>query len=230
MIKDTNNLKALYKEMYHSLPNDYIHDIYPFFVQVGKKYFKTNKKCLFIGKSVNGWLTSSRDVDDFFDMNSDNCIVNRPDQMEWVNSLEGSGDGYNTRKSAFWRVIKNVSKAVCNEEDWFNHIAWSNLYKMSPESGNPSAFLQRVQRESCIKILNEEIKTLKPNFIIFLTSGWEGFFIDRLGLDSEKSQKTIWSDYETIYQNNNGTMIIQSMHPQGKDESSHIEALQKIII
>jgi len=229
MIKETKVLKTLYKELYSVLPSDFEQRIYPFFVQVGKKYYETEKQCLFIGKSENGWVTDSRNVDELFDIKNENRIVNRHDQMEWVNKLEGPNEVYNTKKSAFWRVVKGISKAVCNKDDWYNHIAWSNLYKLSPESGNPSSWLQGIQRDNCVKILNEEINILKPKYVIFLTSNWEQFYIESFGIDVKKTKKIKWTGYETHYRNYDGKLFVQSRHPQGKDENTHIEAITKIV-
>jgi hypothetical protein len=228
MISEINNLKTLYEELYNQLPKKFEQDIYPFFIQVGRKYNKSNKKCLFVGKSINGWVTNSRNVDELFDENNDNRIVNRNDQMEWVHNLEGPNGCYNTKISAFWRVIKGISSKL-HDEDWYNYIAWSNLYKLCPEKGNPNARLQKIQRSTCIKILTEETKILKPDCIVFLTSSWEKFYLESIGIDFERNNNKSWSDYKTYFQIHDNRLIVQSLHPQGKNESSHIEAIVEII-
>ena len=110
---------------------------------------------------------------------------NRTGQMEWVSNLEGQ-NGNNTNKSAFWRTIKKISIEYFREKDWYNYIAWSNLYKLSPEKGNPNANLQNIQRETCLKILDEEIKVLQPNYIIFLTSGWEDYYLQSIKVKKKR--------------------------------------------
>ena len=96
---------------------------------------------------------------------------------DWKNPRKGE---YNPRKSAFWRVIRQVVErlGIVEKDDfpssWSSHLVWSNLYKVSPEKeGNPGVRLRRVQREGCKKLLEHEIKTYKPVRLLFLTD-WEG--------------------------------------------------------
>ena len=229
MIENTNIFQPLYRQLLFTVPHDYEESIYPFFVQAGKNFATTFNRCLFVGKSVNGWITNSSDVDELFNPENDDRIVNRDNQMEWVNEYEGRHDVYNTRKSAFWRVIKAISKSFYNVEDWYNYVAWSNLYKLSPKSGNPRLWLQKIQRNMCVKILSEEIRVLDPHYIIFLTSSWEQFYFDSIGIDQEKSLKVSWSNYKTYYQSYHNRVFIQSMHPQGKKEKAHTEAILEIM-
>ena len=229
MINELKNFKKLYKQLLEIDAKNYVNDIYPFFIQVGKEYYNDNKRCLFIGKSVNGWVTNSRNVEKLFDQKYEDKIVNRHDQVKWVSDLESSNEIYNTKKSSFWRVIKRVALEYCKKEDWYNYIAWSNLYKLSPKKGNPNAFLQNIQKETGIKILNEEIKVLKPKYIIYLTSGWEKFYLDSIGLNFKNNKKISWDGYNTYYQEFKDVNFIQSKHPQGKNEDLHVQAILKIL-
>jgi hypothetical protein len=222
MIKDLTEFKELYKEFYYNLPEKYTHEIWPFFVQIGENFNDVNKKCLFIGKSVNGWITNSRDVNALFDNNNKNRISNRDDEIKWVENLSGNHKGYNSRRSAFWRIIKNVTKDLFDKKEWYKYIAWSNLYKFSPRKGNPNTELQKMQKKHCIKILDKEIEYLKPNYIVFLTSSWEKFYLDHLGISKNIKEIIEWNNYKTFYQKNNGIIYIRSQHPQGKPEKDHI--------
>lgn len=220
MINDVENLKRLYKELYSKISENNHNGIFPFFVQAGSKYPSSDKRCLFVGKSVNGWITNSRDVEELFDMNNDKRIVNRSDQIIWA---------LNRMNSPFWRVIRGVSREIIPDDDWYNYIAWSNLYKLSPCEGNPDGRLQNLQREACIKILNEEIRILKPNCVIFLSSSWERFYLDFIGLDIAKNSKKYWSKHQTQYQVKGDILYIQSPHPQCKNEDAHIRAISEIL-
>lgn len=229
MITDIAELKNLYRELLKSVPKDFNESLYPFFVQTGSKYEKSNPKILFVGKSVNGWVTDSTNLEDLFDESNSERIVNRHDQLSWVNDLEGPNEIYNTNKSSFWRLIKQISVQVLNNNEWYNYIAWSNLYKLSPEKGNPNSWLQNIQRKHCIDILNEEIRVLNPNIVIFLTSYWEYFYLNAIGLDLNNNKSISWNDYTLKYQVFKNRLFIQSMHPQGKSESLHIIAIIKCI-
>lgn len=81
----------------------------------------------------------------------------------------------------------------------------------------------------CIKILDEEIKLLNPDFVIFLTSNWEWFYNSHIGLNVENIKFYEWGKFKTYYQKKNGITYIQSQHPQGKPESAHVDVLTKII-
>jgi len=230
MIENMGELKTLYEKLMLDV-SDYTDDICPFFIQVGKNFFSASKRLLFVGKATNGWVTKEREVANLFDLENYDRIVNRDDQMEWVHDLEGVNNIYNTNKSSFWRLIKNVSSDILGIKDWYNYISWSNLYKIAPwEGGNPNGSLQKLQRETCISILNEELKLLKPNAVIFLTSGWENFYLDSIGLSESKNSVESWGDYSFSYQVFNEILYIQSFHPQGKPEQEHKEGLLKILL
>ena len=55
-------MKALYQKLLENDVVDFQENLYPFYHQVGKDYFKSESRCLFVGKSINGWVTNSRDV------------------------------------------------------------------------------------------------------------------------------------------------------------------------
>ena len=84
--------------------------------------------------------------------------------------------GYNTKRSAFWRVINQVTRKVCTgvrEENWPSHLVWSNLYKVAPSKGyNPTVRQMNAQREGCKKLLRLEIEDFAPSRLLFLT-GWD---------------------------------------------------------
>jgi hypothetical protein len=223
---ELTNLKKLYRQLLEVDTREYKDEICPFFMQFGETYFRSERRCLFIGKSVNGWITNNRSVDDLFDLKNPNRIVNRDDQMAWVAKLEGPNDEYNTRKSSFWRLIKGISLEYIGQSDWHNHIAWSNLYKLSPYIGNPNSNLQKLQRMTCIAILNEEINILRPTNVIFFTSGWEHFYLQSIGIIASNANCIEWGNsYSLRYSIFKDISYIQTQHPQGKPEKQHIQAI-----
>lgn len=226
-----NELKEVLKPLYKKLLNEVtFEDICTFCVQWGPKFPKENNTgLLFIGKAVNGWVNDETDVDVLFG-DSDNRVFDRKDQMVWVNNAEG-GESYNTKKSAFWRVVKRIS-AKYYPEDWYTNIAWSNLCKIAPFSqGNPSDKLYYEQLESCQQILSREIEILSPKVVIMFTSGWEKDFLNYLNDNNElQSQSTIeWDGYKTQLYVIKGTKFIVSQHPQGKAEDKHVDAILNLI-
>lgn len=223
------NILPVYKRL---LEENSFNDVCTFCFQWGENYpFNQNSGFLFVGKAVNGWITNETDVTRLFDMANPERIFARDDQMEWVNNLFGNKKGYNTRKSAFWRLIKIVSEERYPQK-WYSNIAWTNLYKIAPwAGGNPNGKLQNTQRNYCFEILKKEIELLTPKFVIFLTSGWEWSFINFLNRNKELEiiEEKSWGKYRTTITEVDGVRYIISHHPQGKNEWKHKNAIAELI-
>lgn len=198
-----------------------------FFAQVGANYLKAKIKIMVIGRACNGWITSSQDINTLFGI-SEEAIANRKDQMKWVEDCAGSKDGYNTNRSAFWRVVKRIAKSVY-PKDWYSYVAWSNVCKIAPwKGGNPNDALYYAQLESCKKIFEEEVRQLSPKVVIMFTGyGWAKDFL--LYMNKGKELKSIkelnWDKYKCHVYYINGTFFILTEHPQGKNEASHAESI-----
>ncbi len=203
-----------------------------FAAQWGKNYPpENNPRLLFVGKSVNGWIKINANIDSLFDKNNNNRIFDRSDQIEWVHNSWGNKDGYNTKRSAFWRLIVKVAETFYSD-DWYKKIAWSNLYKIAPKSGgNPSDKFQSLQREDCVKLLKEEIKVLAPEYVIMLTSGWEAPFIEDIkkGKEFKFINSYKWNKYQTTLIEIDKVKYIISCHPQGKNEREHKRAIIELM-
>jgi uracil-DNA glycosylase len=230
--------KPLYEELINCFGSEKWNEkIYPFFIQEGKHFQNSNKKILFVGKSVNGWVTNSTDIDIIFygDFEGKRKIVNRTDEMRWVVKPNAKRKGVRTYKhSSFWRLIHFVTKSLLSKDkskEWYDYIAWSNLYKISPKKGNPTDEMKKLQQKICCKILDKEIEILHPEFIVFLTSGWEKFYINHLGLNLSSFSFVTWGkkNYKIKYHTNAGITYILSQHPQGKPEKSHGNKIVEII-
>ena len=224
-----NNIFPIYKKL---LEDNSFKDICAFSFQWGENYpFLKKSGFLFVGKAVNGWITNETDVTQLFDTTNPERIFAREDQMEWVNNLSGNTDGYNTRKSAFWRLIKKVSETYYPEK-WYSNIAWTNLYKIAPwTGGNPNGKLQNAQRKYCFELLKKEIEILTPKYVVLLTSGWEWDFIKYLN-ENEKPNvlgEKKWGKYKTSMIEIKGVNFIISHHPQGKNEWNHRNAIVELI-
>lgn len=221
-------LKPIYADLLSAITPP--KDVVTFCMQWGKDFpVEQNTGILFVGKATNGWITKSKDPDILFGTTNQRVFA-RPDQMKWVHDAEG-GAGYNSKNSAFWRVIKRVSKEMYKHDQWFEKVAWSNLYKVSFQKGNPNQRLKNAQKERCKKILSTEIQILSPRFVVFFTSGWEGVFVKFLIGDV----KCNWTDSKwgtkglikvsTV----NGITMICTQHPQGKNETAHVNKIIEVI-
>lgn len=184
-----------------------------------------------IGRACNGYITSSLNIHTLFGT-SEEAIVKRKDQMKWVEDCAGNKDGYNTNKSAFWRVTKRIAQKFY-PNDWYSYIAWSNVCKIAPwKGGNPNNALYYAQLESCKKIFEEEVRQLSPKFVIMFTGkDWAKDFF--LYLNKGKELKSIkeldWDKYKCHVYDINGTLFILTEHPQGKKEKVHAESIINFI-
>ncbi|MGN1211919.1 MAG: hypothetical protein ACI4TM_09560 [Candidatus Cryptobacteroides sp.] len=106
-------LFPLYKELMEAVEpfRDDPRGLCPFALQWGPRFPQEERTgILFVGRATNGWVSFSNDPEVLFG-DTDETIFNRADQMLWVHNLDGNRNGYNTRSSAFWNVIRGVSSA-----------------------------------------------------------------------------------------------------------------------
>ena len=228
-----------------ALVKDKFYSIGPFVAQVGKNYENSKYRMMFIGKATNGsWLLKIpngefpqsivnfyRDV--AFNLNGEDRLLHRDDEMQWVENQAGSRIGYNPNRSQFWNVIKRTTKSLEEPQNWSSRIVWSNLYKFAPKKGNPSGKLKVKQEEYCWKILDEEIDILKPKCVIFLTSGWENkYLLHRYGTLPQKSHTSFGrgKKYGISYFTDKNILFVLSQHPMGKPVAAHAEKLHEIVL
>lgn len=198
----------------------------PFCVQWGRKYpMASGKNILFVGKATNGWR-KFYDLDTFFNGSSDKRGFARQDQM--THSVPTPY--FNANKSAFWRVIRQVTQAFYPDTtDWCAPIAWTDLYKLAPEKkGKPtiSHKTRELQLAHCKHIFRTEIEALQPDIVVLLTSNWEGPFLFNL---NGGTHTTSIDEYDALnvraYRIGN-RLFVAAPHPQGKREK---EIANKII-
>jgi hypothetical protein len=199
---------------------------------------KDSGDLMIVGRAVNGW-TSEFNAEDLDKMRLQEILAetfapskgydNQP--MLWVSDCWEARKNYNTKKSAFWRVIRSTVEelgvADVQLETWPSFITWSNLYKISPAAGgNPSTALAGVQGGKCAEILGEEISVWKPRRILFLTGlGWAKPFLDKLDFRPEViSSESFIEAQGSIF---SGARIVVGPHPQGKPEQSLVSSISE---
>ncbi len=191
----------------------------PFWPIRGARY---DSQLLVIGRSVNGW------VDDWtaeqlqegaqrgaaIDFLRADAEPAGRDRMAWVTDLCGAPTGYSTRRSAFWRVLRRLSTGDQDVPDWPSHLAWTNLYKVSPAAGwNPGADLQRLQRADAIALLALEITAFAPKRILALTGNWIDPFTEGLGLRLSRREGLVEGLGERL-----AVPVVVAKHPMTKPE------------
>ena len=181
-------LKELYKELfviYNSFSDEQHQSV--FSSMVGKRYMGNDVRMMLVGRAVNGWPEE-------YDFSSaeefSNCAMgymNDSSRWEWVENNNGrltakGNSEYSLERSRFWNYSRDIFKQLTNEPEddsriWMDNILWSNLYRLSPENGNPGGRSQKKQKEVCLKILNAEVEYFKPTHILFVT-GYDWMFED----------------------------------------------------
>lgn len=138
---------------------------------MGENFDSEKVKLMLIGRAVNGWSAdwngnakeiAKQALSIEFSMKSiDKC----PHQNV------GTPDEYNFNKCAFMKLGKEVARNLgLKTETISGHLLWSNLYKVAPIiSGNPNGKMQKIQRQTAIKILKKEIEKYNPSHILFVT-------------------------------------------------------------
>ena len=147
--------------------------------------------------------------------------------MRWVIDLWEARDSYNTRRSAFWRVIRNTLRDldICDVENeyvpWSSHLVWSNLYKVSPaEGGNPNNALINIQFPLCKKMLRLEVNEFKPKRLLFLTGNdWaDDFLTDKWFKRNSQIGNGAYNYVEDFGLLRKSIKFVVACHPQGRPE------------
>ena len=146
--------------------------------------------------------------------------------MAWVREQWGLGASYNTRRSAFWRVIRRVTEGLNiagkDAENWPCHLVWSNLYKVSPsDGGNPSGQLCNRQFAGCSDLFQLELNTYRPKRLLLLTgSNWADGFLPDLDEQESPLHYVEYVERAGCLARSEGyqTHVVVACHPQGKDE------------
>lgn len=204
---------------------------------VAVKGMQSKSDLMIVGRSVNGWSVDIQSQDFkneirrkkfineiFKESNNDSKC-----HMHWVVDCWTNRNGYNTKRSAFWRVIYKTMLGlnICspNEVNWSSFVIWSNLYKISPASGyNPNDELCDLQRLFCQDILIEEFRQWQPKRIIFFTGkNWFDWFFDKcdtVTLEGKVTPNNLvqFKGGLRIGQEASPINIIVARHPQGKPE------------
>lgn len=178
-----------------------------------------------VGRAVNGWtggilpecLHDPAEVTRYAMLVHQRVAGNGECPMGWVTAAWGASEGYNTKRSAFWRSIRRVVHhlgiADVEGTSWSSHLVWSNLYKVSPaDGGNPSNVLCEIQFPGCAKLLDLEFRTYRPSRVLFLTGvDWAGPFLAAAELQQGRGFRYV-KQFGLLC---NARCVI-AVHPQGK--------------
>lgn len=173
-------LENLYKALETSgLPLDRYS--WPFIPHVGRKYYQSRKRILFVGKSAAPWDDPSHSTLQY--VTRERLAYSKLSQIttDFVEdqiTLYGGGNGYH---SPFFRRIYNLVTALLIGNDnlypereenaskkCFSSIAWTNVFKIGVTRGNPDRQMAEFLLTQ-FNTLPAEISMLKPDIVVFAT-------------------------------------------------------------
>lgn len=182
-----------------------------------------------VGRAVNGWtegirpdhLCASDEVSRYARLVQQSVAGSGECPMRWVTDSWGATEGYNTRRSAFWRCIRSVVQRLNIAEvegaDWSSHLVWSNLYKISPAGGgNPDGLLCDIQFGGCSELFDVELRTYRPSMVLFLTGDdWATSFLQAVNLREARLSYVSQCGRCAVGGGRQARCVI-AVHPQGK--------------
>ena len=244
-------IATLVGRSHRTLPDDAVTG---FMAMKGRLY---NRELMVVGRAVNGWtrrswtpeaLASDEAVHEFVSVVQQSVTAPESCPMQWVSKAWGSralnwpsnwacvgNQEYNTRRSAFWRVIRNLvdelGLADINNDSWPSHLVWSNLYKVSPAAGrNPPARMRSLQVDKCVSLLKLELEIYKPKRLLLLTGkDWAAPFLQQTvaNMNVVQGSRLVHADGTLTVGADDTCAIVVAAHPERKPEATWVrEVLQ----
>lgn len=156
-------VEPIYDRMWANIENTGEFDINKlssFSAQVGLNYPEENNTgILFYGRATNSW-------DDWYH-----------DSIEMILQKQTYRPIYDLMHHFSWEFYK---------DNWFSHIAWSNICKVAPwKGGNPNNKLWDAQYPYLVEIIKHEVKLLSPSIVVLVTGNtaserWDQPFFEAL--------------------------------------------------
>ncbi len=173
-------------------------------------------KIMIVGRALNGWDTiQETNFEDFYkklveEFRTNNENKNALNRLYNKAYKRNEKNKYNSARSAFWRVVRQIS------EKHVDNIVWTNLYKVSPKKGgNPSEKLKEYQFIACKKLLDLEIEYYNPQVVIFITNKWADKFIENPIII--QNYRSDFVKYIGYFGNKNNKFIV-TVRPEGQKE------------
>lgn len=140
-------------------------------VAMGENFKNDDINLLVVGRCLNGWDTPKKRYEKGIPAKNTEPEMILKDMFTDNAAVKNDLNNY-----SFWKLSKKVVEKLLKKEldkkDWYEHIAWYNLFPVAPsEGGNPSDLLVELTREAAKDLLEQVIYEVKPTHILFVT-GW----------------------------------------------------------
>jgi hypothetical protein len=238
--------QELYEEMLRAVGNNHLNaignDRLPRELLTGFTGMQGNKstgELVIVGRAANGWDDEwypedlckqeirHKIVQKLFETSkgdTDHC------PMTWLIEAWGrAAPEYNSKRSAFWRVVRSIVEQLriadveSGSDNWTSHLAWSNLYKISPFcGGNPSPRLRHLQFAFCGELLKRELKEWRPKRTLMLTDiEWAKKFLELLDINWTDTPEMKFVEAVGTFRFpgwDKPSQLVVAKHPQGKEQ------------
>ena len=185
---------------------------------------------MIVGRAVNGWnewnTGIARDETLLAEYIADLGDSSKHCPLDWV-CTPIPLEFYNARRSAFWRTARKVLEEVTGRESdgecWASRLAWSNLYKLSLDKGNPPIWMINAQETACIKILQHELRRFRPKRVLFSTGfDWAEPFVAGSNLISLSSSVRHVQRLGCLPIGNETAQCVVATHPMTRPEAEWV--------
>ncbi len=113
----------------------------------------------------------------------------------------------------------------CDEKNWSNIMAWSNLFKIAPAlGGNPNRKLEwQSQQKNCEQLFQMEIAELNPKNVVMITGlDWAEGFVNEY--------TEINGNYVKAVAKIGNSNIIITIRPERKPQQAFLDEVAKYLI
>ncbi|MEO8588551.1 MAG: hypothetical protein ABI432_04215 [Flavobacteriales bacterium] len=212
---------------------------------------------LVYGQAVGGWQTEldychllpAGRVNESRDYSND--LANSHTPLDWVNLMWSKHvteehidrrkahvkryGAYIPSRSFFWQVTTYFMqvKFELTEPywDWADRVVWSNLYKIAPQKDkwhpNPSDEDCVLQRPECVRLVELELKELKPKYCLVLTNDeWWAHF--RTGLGTKQVARPTEGPVQSVEQFG-ATRIVVTKRPYVGRYKEHVQRIMEFV-
>ena len=196
---------------------------------------------MYIGRALNGWHRPfkveelTKDVEKQLELVLKDCHPSSEpgDPLSWVQNHWSTGKEYNSARSQFWQVIKQLSQERCGEERWWDDIVWTNFFKVTPYRDPPGARMVQVMGKASLNLLLTEITHFKPRNIVCLSG--ISYAADLLA--SARTTRKINCDSSLLeyvgdvdLATDEMTRLIIAPHPQSRSASKIADDIKPLLI
>ena len=178
-----DKMEELYSELHHDVEKYFKEDSLCTLVPMkGDQYDTESKKLMLVGRATNGWFEMKKDY-------TGKCtqyikeateLIEKKNRFQWIEDAKKNQEKpYYTEAKPFWNYTRCIWEKLQERErqfGWYQSILWSNIFPVSfSAERNPSNKLKYAQFHSAKKLLQAQINSFQPTYVLIITD-WNNWF------------------------------------------------------